>query len=183
MRITSFTFFLILFFGCANGPAAALGGYQGQVVDATSGEPIEGAVVLGIWYKTVIDPGGAGYAPILDASETATDTNGLFSLPGLGKVAPLREFRILIFKAGYEALSTYGALPWGELKEGGILEKEIRWVGNRPTISLRKLTDAEIQARRLLFGLMEVPPDKMPLLTRELAKERQIKKTLQNPQN
>jgi len=183
LKITFFTLFLILFFGCANGPAAAVGGYQGRVVDAASGEPIEGAVVLGIWYQKAIDPGGTGYPNYLHASETATGTNGLFSLPGHIKTAPLREFRILVFKAGYEALSTYGAVPWDELKEGGILEKEIQWEGSRPTIFFRKLTDAEIQARWLPPKPLEVPADKMPLLIRELAKETRIKQTLRNPAN
>jgi hypothetical protein len=181
-KIISIALFLILFFGCANGPTVAAGGYKGGVVDAASGEPIEGAAVLGIWYKISIGPGG-GYPHYLDAHETATDTSGLFSLPGPGKTAPLQEFRLLVFKAGYEALSNYGAVPWGELKEGGILKKEIQWNGSRPTISLRKLSDAEIRARRLLLKPMDVPPDKMPLLTRELAEESRIKKTLRNTKN
>jgi hypothetical protein len=183
LKFASFTLFLILFFGCVNGPAAALGGYQGRVVDATSGQPVAGAVVLGIWYKKTIDPGGGGYAPYLDARETVTDSSGLFSLPGSGKTALFKEFRILVFKAGYEALSAYGAVAWSELKEGGILENEIRWDGNRPIISLRKQSDAEIMARRLMLRPMEVPADKMPLLTRELAEESRIKKTLQNSKN
>jgi len=182
LKIISATLFLIFFFGCAGSPVAAVGGYQGGVVDAASGESLEGAVVVGIWYKISIGPGG-GYPHYLDARETVSDADGRFSLPGFDKKAPHQEFRLLIFKAGYEALGVYGPVPWGELKEGGILEKEIQWDGDRPTISLRKLSRAEIKARRLFLRPMEVPEDKMPLLMQELAEESRIKKMLRDSPN
>ena len=73
----------LLFFGHVRG---ALGGdYHGQVVDAETGKPIEGAVVVVEWHKKPrIAMGGINY--FHSATETLTDPEGKFSLdssPGI----------------------------------------------------------------------------------------------------
>ncbi|MCK7478870.1 MAG: carboxypeptidase-like regulatory domain-containing protein [Candidatus Moduliflexus flocculans] len=58
------------------------GPYKGKVVDAETGEPIEGALVAGFWYVDlyglrISDP----LTVFCDAQETMTDKDGAFSLP------------------------------------------------------------------------------------------------------
>ncbi len=73
--------------------------FSGKVVDAETGEPVEGAVVLGVWYVSMIY--GSKY---YDARETVTDKNGEFSIHGKGLriMSNLEPMDILIFKAGYK---------------------------------------------------------------------------------
>jgi hypothetical protein len=84
------------------------GPYKGKVVDAETGEPIEGAAVLGIWY---VGEYGHAEAPIfkfLDAKETISGKNGEFILPpGTGfhwwPLAKLFDPNLKIFKPGYSS--------------------------------------------------------------------------------
>lgn len=107
------------------------GPYEGRVIDVDTGEPIEGVVVLGVWYKEIPTPGGT-VSEYYDAQETVTDKNGEFKIDGLGlkilsNVAPMD---VLIFKAGY---TYYGLMTWKEIK--GLYKTE----GNKAIIRLKKL--------------------------------------------
>ena len=84
--------------------------YKGKVIDADTGEPIEAAVVLGVWNKEYPTPGG-GVSEFYDARETVTDKNGEFSISGMGLrvMSNLEPMDVVIFKAGYEHL---GYMQW-----------------------------------------------------------------------
>ena len=86
----------------------AAGPWRAQVVDAETGQPLEGVAVIGVWHRRLM---GHGLVPLwptgwVGADETATDAAGRFTLP-----APvLRARRIVthvpepelgLFKAGY----------------------------------------------------------------------------------
>lgn len=111
------------------------GPYEGSVIDADTGEPIEGVVVLGEWSKERITPGGA-VSEYYDARETVTDKNGEFSIPGQGLLiaSNVTPMDVLIFKAGYEYI---GMMTWKELKK--IFKNE----NDRVIIPLKKLTMEE----------------------------------------
>ncbi len=66
--------------GCAY-PFRYDGTYKGKVVDADTGQPIEGVVVLGVWETVTITPAG-GTHDYYDAKETVTDKNGEFLISG-----------------------------------------------------------------------------------------------------
>ena len=114
------------------------GTYSGKVIDADTGQPIEAAVVLGTWY-TVTPTVAGGVSSYYDARETITDMNGEFSIPGMGLrvISNLEPMNFLIFKAGYEYI---GSAHWESLKADELLSKKIKWEGNKPIISLKKLT-------------------------------------------
>ena len=97
-----FTLFFICTAGCAY-PIRYDGPYQGRVIDAETKQPIEGVVVLGVWYKE--EPNVAGStSTFYDAKETVTDKNGDFKIPGMGLkiLSNVGTMNVLIFKAGYE---------------------------------------------------------------------------------
>jgi len=144
------------------------GPYSGRVIDADTGAPVEGVVVLGVWNTEQITPGGAVHN-FHDARETVTDKNGDFEIPGmglkiLGNVTPMD---VLIFKAGYEHI---GMSSWESLKSDLILRKKIKWEGTKAIIPLKKLT---IEERRKRFGsyYVDIPNEKQKLLLKETKKE------------
>lgn len=85
----------------------------GQVIDAETKRPIEGAVVVMILSLTQIaSEGFGGYAKII---ETATDLDGKFTVPGWISFKPWRfdsvthEMgpKIVVYKPGYRVFSTH----------------------------------------------------------------------------
>jgi hypothetical protein len=145
------------------------GPYEGRVIDAETGAPIEGAVVLGAWSKEYLGPGGAVHE-FYDAKETITDKNGEFSISGRGieimsNVAPMDVY---IFKAGYEYIIQG---PWESFKGDLLLKKKIRWEGSRAIIPLRKLTLEERKKKRPP-ARPPIPDNKMSTFTEEINKER-----------
>lgn len=144
------------------------GPHKGRVIDADTGAPIEGVVVLGVWNTEKATPGGAVH-DFYDARETTTDKNGDFEISGmglkiLGNVTPMD---MLIFKAGYEHIGLY---PWASLKEDILLRKKIKWEGEKAIIPLKKLT---MEERRKRFGsyYVDIPTEKQKLILQEIKKE------------
>jgi hypothetical protein len=142
--------------------------YHGQVVEAETGAPIAGAVVLGVWtreYPTV----AGGVDRFYKAREVLTDANGDFTLPGMGLLimSNIVPANIVIFKAGYEYLGPY---YWETFRTGQIIGKRVRWEGDKAIIPLKKLTLEERKKR--FTGLAgSFPQEKQKLLIRELNKE------------
>ncbi len=142
------------------------GDYIGKVIDAETGEPIEGAVVLGVWYKevpTVAGPKRSYY----DARETVTGKDGEFSIPGQGLIvlSNLEPMRATIFKAGYN----YEVVSWSALFRK--LHEEIEWEDNKPIIILRKLTMEERRRRSPPEPPDEAPLKKVILMLKEIDKD------------
>jgi len=113
MRILSVRVLLTCLLVMLSGPldiALADGPYSGKVIDAETKEPIEGAVVVFVWMKRVIQLGRS--QDIYEAAkETMTDKNGEFKLPGytltnIFTFWGVQPPDIIIFKPGY------GDFPW-----------------------------------------------------------------------
>jgi len=82
---------------------------HGQIVDAETGQPIEGAVVVGQWVLFHIGIGHGGHKSRIHIHETVTDKDGKYVIPAWGPKPhpPMTELHdrdpdILIFKSGYE---------------------------------------------------------------------------------
>lgn len=102
---------LIPFMAGCNSPVFFLEPFEARVVDAETGEPIEGAFVVANW--AVFETGGTMHTvrifrEQLEVKETATDKNGRFAFEGFTKTNPkLLELywenpQVIIFKPGYE---------------------------------------------------------------------------------
>ena len=162
----------IIFLGCASAIRYD-GPYKGRIIDADTGDPIEGVVVLGKWSREHITPGGA-VSEYYDARETITDNNGEFSIPGQGLLiaSNVTPMSVLIFKAGCEYLET----TWLGLKVDGILRQRVKWEGDKAVIPLKKLTMEERKKR----GSPPDPPteaafEKVRLLLIEINKDRVVR--------
>jgi hypothetical protein len=148
------------------------GAYKGKIIDAETKKPIEGVVILGIWYKVHVGPGGGSHT-FYEARETVSDRNGNFEIDGLGLVWRLIDsMGVLIFKSGYQYIG-YGMWDSFEI-DGGLLTKKVEREGGRAIIPLKKLTTEE---RRKAATFPEYPPSKAPkdkvkLMMAEIYKER-----------
>jgi hypothetical protein len=118
MRAKSFLFIiLIVVFGGLNSGCAIYhhyGSYYGQVIDAETREPLEGAVVLADYGLVIYGSPGGSRGAFLDAQETATDKNGEFKIPSLNSFT-FRPFALFdeqpsftIFKPRYECYTASG---------------------------------------------------------------------------
>jgi hypothetical protein len=93
------------------GPSAveAAGPWRGQVVDAETGQPLEGVAVIGVWQRRFLDRRLVPLSPTspVSADETVTDADGRFTLPPRmfwrTVAGPVREPEpeLALFKAGY----------------------------------------------------------------------------------
>ena len=162
---------ILLFAGCY--PIRYDGPYKGRVIDAETGKPIEGVVVLGVWYKEIATPAG-GVGSYYDADETATDKNGDFEIQGKGLriLSNIGPMHVLIFKAGYQYI---GMGMWESLSiDGGLMKKKAAWEGDRAIIPLRKLTMEERKESETFPSSppAQAPREKIRLMMEELHKER-----------
>ena len=148
------------------------GPFYGKVVDAETGDPIQGAVVA-VWFQTESGTFGGTVYSVADAVETLTDANGEFRIPP-HRINLFRmmaswddECQVSIFKPGYGAypgnLKTY--CSWKDKHPFFIPEKEY------VTYYLPKLvTFDEIRQNYILRpGIIGV--EKLPML-RKLMDER-----------
>lgn len=169
-KLISIICFLLLFPACAY-PVRYDGPYKGRIVDAETGSPIEGVVVLGVWYKetpTVAGTVGSYY----DAQETVSDKNGNFEIKGLGlKVFSfVGMMNVKIFKSGYSYIDG----PWESHKyDGELMRNKAKIEADRVILPLRKLT---MEERSKSETFPSGPPDEAPfekvkLMVKERNKE------------
>ncbi|TAN42407.1 MAG: hypothetical protein EPN25_02925 [Nitrospirae bacterium] len=147
------------------------GPYKGRVIDSETKQPLEGVVVLGVWYKELPGPGGST-GTYFDAQETVTDKKGDFELKGQGLqiLSTVSMMHVLIFKAGYKYV---GSGMWVSLKvDGGLMEKKADWEGDRAIIPLRKLTRDERRRNTPPSPPNEVHKEKIKSILSEINKDR-----------
>ena len=94
--LSGLVFLLTLFAG--TGCARTI---QGQVLEAETGKPIAGAIVLGVWTET--HGFGEHYTTLVGAREAETDAQGRFTLERVQSLFGVEE--ITVYKFGYIAWS------------------------------------------------------------------------------
>lgn len=111
---------LMLLPGLVDASAAlAAGPWKAQVVDAETGQPLEGVVVLMYWITYTGGPAGWAGGEFYDAEEVLTDASGRFEVPSRW-VFTLNPFKkvsreMIIFKPGYGQLRFRGSAEWDKL--------------------------------------------------------------------
>lgn len=152
------------------------GPFSGKVVDAETGEPIEGAVVL-IGFSTKSGSPGGWSWKFADAIEIMTDANGDFHLPpkrvSLFRVNAIwdKDCKISIFKPGYAAYPGHPKTfsSWKEKRSRIIPQDEYI------TYYLPRLRSLEKRKDNLLNVEKPggIPNKKMPNLRRLRSEERE----------
>jgi hypothetical protein len=131
---------IILLFGV---PLRSDGPYRGRVIDAETGKPLAGVLVLGTWSYMVPSPAG-GTSHCLGAKETLTDENGDFEISGrrAALFMPLGSMDFAIYKIGYRKLGTG---PWASFKIDRLLIKMVRWEGDRVIVPLKRVPKDQLR--------------------------------------
>lgn len=91
------------------------GPWHGQVIDAETKLPIEGAAVVAVWQKEFASPAGPG-SYFLDADEAVTDKDGKFHIPARRYLSiPLFRYvkgpYFTIYKPGYGSFPSHQVSP------------------------------------------------------------------------
>lgn len=156
------------------------GTYKGKVIDADTGEPIEGAVVAGVWelnllYLKLSDP----LPRFCDAKEAVTNKNGEFVVPKASCVhlwpfGRIERPSFIVFKPGYLAYPPLGASPEErEAKMPGF--REVFKDKNQYNI-IRLGKPRTREERRLIYSSTGFSNDKarkqLPILLKLLNEER-----------
>jgi hypothetical protein len=139
--------------GCA-------GSIHGQVLDAQSGQPIAGAVVLGVWTKVAGLP-GLTHTELVGVKEVETDAQGRFTLERPRTLFPFAEDdeSITVYKFGYIAWNNIFTFP----PTGSGRRKDQRVPAE---IRLEKFPDGQSHQRHIsfinlarggLYGLDRIP--------------------------
>jgi hypothetical protein len=143
--------------------------YRGKVVDAETGQPLEGAVFVIVWTKKpLVTMDGPEY--FHSATEALTDSKGEFSVDGSPGVDwnPFTYVRnhpsIAIFVPGY------GPFPTGHVKDMPTEEMEKAMTGAGSVIKLPKLKTQEEMRRFASPGTLQIstgtPYEDIPNLVR-----------------
>lgn len=136
--------------------------FKGQVIDADTKEPIEGAVVVAVW-KTETTTPTATHSNLKDVKECLTDTNGEWSISGpkgrddwpipyMSLIIPYtKEPEFIVFRPGYcswpNGFSINACRDRIKIKGG----KDER-IGEGGTLELPKLTNREDRLRAQRIG-------------------------------
>jgi len=156
---------------------------EGTVLDAQSGQPLAGIVVVASWQArgSNLDVNSGGQ---LETLEAVTDGHGHYALPGwgpriklFGKVSAVRA-SLLFFKSGYQAAIVtaddtqgMGSVPLVKLKsENRSVKLQTAEQETRPRIE--KLDLFNVALRPLLADAAACPWEKIPAMLREVHKER-----------
>ena len=141
---------------------------RGRVVDAESGEPLEGVVVVADWKLLAGGYGHGGHIDSLVVQETVTDKTGVFAFPEWGpKMRPSFTMLdkapwLILFKSGYE----HGAL-WNEQSSNGFVRRS-DW--DNQTLKLKQFFGT-VEKRLSILDLVLSLSELEPLMLKELLKE------------
>lgn len=142
------------------GCAATAGPWRGQVIDAETKAPIEGAVVVAVWYRSHFGGPGGPVERFEDARETMTDKDGKWEIPAYEYNAVFRDKtrpEFTIFKPGY------GSFPHYQVSPREVAGYEI-FIKEGAVVELPKLKSEKERRDIMLYGLGRslVGKDKAP---------------------
>lgn len=172
--------FAVLASGSLPSTSEAGGPWKARIVDAETGQPVEGVVVLLVWLKMTRSLGGPS-GKYHDAEEVVTGPEGRFEV-GRRRTFTLNPFTyiqgpyVTVFKPGYGQwrVKDWAKKPpeWEELDAGEVLEQEgvvlelpplktreerlkfyrrLRWDGDVPPQKTTRLREA-VDAERAYLG-------------------------------
>ena len=144
---------LFLALGSGVWPAEAAGPWRARVVDAETGQPLEGVVVLAAWFKYTASVGGWAAQKYYASEEVVTGPDGRFQIRARWAFTWLPFFTTVkgpefsIFKPGYGQWRFRGADEWLKLspedRDARVEEAWERFEGKGVIIELPPLKNRE----------------------------------------
>jgi hypothetical protein len=160
--------FMIITFASGDVHATDFGPYKGKIIDADTKAPIEGVVILVEWWEIPFF-GGPKY---IDAQETLTDKNGMFTLKGIWVLNPMKHMGadviMTIFKSGYQ-FHQWLFHNWKENRPE--IDKNILNIEDgKPVIMLKQLAMEERREQRPPTPSTNSPLNKIQIMLNEINK-------------
>ncbi len=175
-----------LFLALSSGvwPAEAAGPWRAQVVDAETGQPVEGAVVLAVWYRYFATIHGWGGGKYYASAEVVTSGDGRFVIGArstftwLPFLTTIKGPELSIFKPGYGQWrfrgtdESSGLSAWE--RDARVDEAWRRFKGGGVTIELPPLKTREQRLEFLSWASPSgpIPEAHMPRYLEGLDRER-----------
>jgi hypothetical protein len=159
----------------------AAGPWKAQVLEAETGKPLEGVVVLAVWYRRYTSPGGWAGGGYYASEEVVTGPDGRFVIQArstftlLPFLTTIQGPEFLIFKPGYGQWRFQGSDNWPkDAYEYGMRSREAwrQFEGEGVVIELPPL---KTRKERLDFFPPrpgDVPDSKMPRYLEAVNQER-----------
>lgn len=121
--------------------------FKGKVVDAETGEPIEGAVVVAKYYKTDVNFWDWG-TDVMDVQEAMSGSDGIFNVPSFTTLIHPFSYgtksEFLIWKPGYVPLLVQDSYIF--TREIGTIEGRMDYIKGRGMVSVpTKMGIAELR--------------------------------------
>ncbi|MBI3455805.1 MAG: hypothetical protein HY002_08455 [Candidatus Rokubacteria bacterium] len=157
--------------GCFGHLFYASGPYRGKVVDAETGQPLVGAVVLAIWYREVPTAPHGPAVDYHDALEVLTDANGDFEIPAKTHFTPIGKIRepdFVVYYPGYAVYPSDRARPQGEQVDAAYARRLFRF-----ELSEVKTREEWVRVGDPTGRTSKVPESRIPNLVRLVNKQRQ----------
>lgn len=141
------------------------GPFRGQLLDAETRLPLEGAVVLFYWERDVYGGAGGPVAFFLTAKEVLTDKEGRFHIPwfigaSLNPLSVVREPLSIFYYPGYASV------------RADVTPREGKLFADPTVILMRRLVGREERLRGIDVFPGGVPDEAMPNLSRLVNIER-----------
>jgi hypothetical protein len=157
----------------------AAGPWRGQVVDAQTGQPLEGVVVLAVWEK--VRPGVIHMArDFHDVDEVVTDAEGHFVIPtrNLSPANPFVEIegpKLNMFKGGYGQWQF--RTTWQSEQQLGSFKAAMKRFGEAGAVFELPPLEARDARRRFLSHASltgEIPFERVPRYLQAINQERRL---------
>ena len=108
--------------------------FEGQILDAETKQPIEGAVVAALYHKWTIGLGAGSTRPLIHVKETLTDKDGKFRIPSYTTlIQPFSgsdDVDFIIYKPGFFSVGSNNTFYYEGLFSGKYqtsLNKTLPW--------------------------------------------------------
>lgn len=136
--------------GCA-------GTIQGQVLDAQTGQPIAGAIVLGVWTKVAGLP-GLHHHELVGVQEVETDAEGRFMLERPRRIIHEDGESVTVYKFGYVAWNNLFEFPTSARRKDARVPQKISLERFPQNQSHQRHTNfISNAARSSFYGLNNMP--------------------------
>jgi hypothetical protein len=157
--------------------------WTAEVVDAETGQPLEGVVVLAVWHRRHTGPGGWGGGWTHEATEVVTGADGRFEIPAPSPGVTLFAFEMappqpafLLFKPGYGPWRFRGERTWPSLSpQEREARRDLAWeqfAEDGVVLELSPLRTREERLQGVPTLPEEVPEARMPRLLDAITQER-----------
>jgi hypothetical protein len=118
-----FSILIIMVLPIFSHPAFGRSIISGQVVDAETEKPIEGAAVFIEWTKRGPGPPGLAGEVTVEVAETLTDSEGRFAIPKYSTW--FKDYTMAVYKNGYVCWSNWKIFPGWKDRKGFKLKNKM----------------------------------------------------------